>query len=164
MVEDEPDALFCVLVDEVEQLVLDRNDLRVPGKSDLLSVLLSITDGAKEASNLKFICTTNLVERIDPAMLKRFEIQRFLGNPNRFSRLQWLECKLEEFSRKQLKDPLDEELPKFILCIEDIQQRKQLFADLVDYLDQNANQKDEVKASGLLIELNERGIPIENID
>jgi len=62
------------LVDEVEQLALDRSSLQGPGKSDLLSVLLSITDGAKEASNLKFICSTNLVERIDAAMLKRFEI------------------------------------------------------------------------------------------
>ena len=93
-----PWVLCSVLIDEIESLVLNRNE-KGSDKSDLLGVLLSITDGAKVTKNLKFIGSTNLIEKIDPAMLRRFEIQQFLGNPSRESRILWLKANTDRFTK-----------------------------------------------------------------
>ena len=55
-------------------------------------------------------------------------------------------------------------MPEFLLKIEDIEERKKIFSDIIEYLDQNMNQKDEVKIPGLMIELNEKNIQINDID
>lgn len=157
-----PWVMCAVLLDGIDILAASGSGKR---GSSLLASLLSITDhSAVKCSNLKVFAVTNRIEDVESSMLKRFTILRYLGNPIKEAREQCLDAYLHGFLNKQLIDPLDPELPQFILEIDDIVKRKQVFADLIDYFDQNSIQSEEVKLAGLLCELNDRGIPIENID
>ena len=85
-----PWEICCVLIDELEQIALDRKSDEGAKGSDLLGVLLATMDGAKNTPNLKMIGSTNLRENIDSAFLRRLEVQCFLGNPPRASRKRWI--------------------------------------------------------------------------
>jgi transitional endoplasmic reticulum ATPase len=86
---------LCVcLIDEIDSLVPDRNSAgSSTGACDLLSVILAIQDGSKITKNLKIIASTNLLNKMDAAFLRRMEIQIFLGNPSRSSRSKWVTWK-----------------------------------------------------------------------
>jgi len=68
---------MCILfIDEIDSLAPDR---KAPAggnvsNQDLLSVILAILDGNKTTENLKIIATTNLLNKIDSAFLRRIEI------------------------------------------------------------------------------------------
>ncbi len=70
----------AILIDEIESLVPDRQHAGGKG-SDLLGVLLAILEGTKTQKNLLMVACTNLRESIDPAFLRRMQVQVFLGGP-----------------------------------------------------------------------------------
>lgn len=68
----------CVIhIHEIDSLVPDRyNKKNQEGSynNDLIGVFLSLMDGSKMVKNLKVIGTTNLLNSIDPAFLRRMQI------------------------------------------------------------------------------------------
>ena len=97
-----PWELTGVLIDEIDSLAPDRKGKDSSnGSQDLQSVLLATLDGSKETPNLKIIATTNLLNKMDGAFLRRMEIQLFLGNPSKSSRVEWIKAKANYCQRDQ---------------------------------------------------------------
>lgn len=92
-----PWEMLVLLIDEIDSLAPDRNaPSSGTGNEDLIGVLLATMDGSKETKNLKIIASTNLLNKIDAAFLRRMEIQLFLGNPNKSSRALWIASKAKQ--------------------------------------------------------------------
>lgn len=93
-----PWDLVFALIDEIDSLVPARGEggSSNTGDNDLISVILAIMDGSKVTRNLKIIASTNLLSKMDAAFLRRMEIQLFLGNPSRSSRIKWIQRKFDE--------------------------------------------------------------------
>jgi len=92
-----PWEMCVLLIDEIDSLAPDRTaEKSSTGSQDLIGVLLATLDGSKETKNMKIIASTNLLNKIDKAFLRRMEIQLFLGNPNKSSRISWIEAKIKQ--------------------------------------------------------------------
>ena len=93
------------MIDEIDSLVPPRGDQSSGSNNDLISVILAIMDGSKVTPNLKIVASTNLLNKMDAAFLRRMEIQLFLGNPSRKSRALWINRKLQETEKKMAGNP-----------------------------------------------------------
>lgn len=76
----------CLLLDEVESLAFSRTDLLSKSESTdsvrVLNSLMSHVDNLKKYSNFILLCTSNLINNIDPAFLDRLDVTFFVGNPS----------------------------------------------------------------------------------
>lgn len=119
-----PWEMCVVLIDEIDSLAPDRTaENASTGSQDLIGVLLATLDGSKETKNMKIIASTNLLDKIDKAFLRRMEIQLFLGNPNKSSREAWIKAKIKQSQkdvnferiRRFAEDEEFEELRNFVI-------------------------------------------------
>lgn len=83
---DNPEALVCVLIDEVESLAHARKS-SVSGTepSDSIRVvnaLLTQLDHIKRYPNVLILTTSNVTEAIDLAFVDRADIKQYIGHPS----------------------------------------------------------------------------------
>ncbi|XP_065180092.1 pachytene checkpoint protein 2 homolog [Sycon ciliatum] len=82
---DDPDALVCVLIDEVESLTMARKAAMSGSEpSDSIRVvnaLLTQIDRIKRHSNVIILTTSNMTGAIDLAFVDRADIKQYIGLP-----------------------------------------------------------------------------------
>lgn len=105
MVEDDPDALICVLVDEVESLAAVRSTGGggTSGEpSDAIRAvnsLLTSIDRLKKYRNVIVMATTNISGSVDVAFVDRADIKQYVGLPVLEARYEILRSCIEELAR-----------------------------------------------------------------
>ncbi len=108
MVEDEPNSLFCVLIDEVESLASSRvgggggGDGGSAEPSDAVravnSVLTSL-DSIRSYTNVLVLTTTNITSSIDDAFVDRVDLKQYIGYPCLEARYEILKSCIDELVR-----------------------------------------------------------------
>lgn len=109
------DRFVCVLMDEVESLVMARHSA-IDGNepSDALrvvNVILTQLDALQQYQNVLLLATSNLVEMIDNAFLDRVDKKVFVGPPGCTARRALIRSSLSILLEKQLvvwSSPLEE--------------------------------------------------------
>ncbi|XP_052816316.1 pachytene checkpoint protein 2 homolog [Mya arenaria] len=83
---DEPDALVCVLIDEVESLTAARKGAMSGNEpSDAIRVVnavLTQIDQIKKYPNVIILTTSNVTGAIDLAFVDRADIKQYIGPPS----------------------------------------------------------------------------------
>ena len=102
MVEDEPHALFCVLVDEVESLASRRVGSGGVEPSDAVRAvnsLLTSLDSIRQFRNVLILSTSNITESVDSAFVDRVDWMVKIGLPCVEARYEILKGCLIELGR-----------------------------------------------------------------
>ncbi|EEQ32677.1 thyroid hormone receptor interactor 13 [Microsporum canis CBS 113480] len=86
MLEDEPDTLVCVFIDEVETMTAQREQT-LSGNDPLdamraVNSLLMALDRLRHHPNVVVLCTSNLLTALDSAFLDRVDIKQFIPPPS----------------------------------------------------------------------------------
>ena len=86
IVQDEPDSLFCVLIDEVESIAASRvngNGGGVEPSDTVRAVnsLLTSIDSLKAFRNIIVLSTTNITSSVDAAFVDRVDMKQYIGLP-----------------------------------------------------------------------------------
>lgn len=114
MVQDDPDCLVCVLIDEIESLAGNRAATGEP--SDALRAvnsLLTSLDRLRTFSNVLILATTNLTASVDPAFLDRADMKVYIGLPCCEARYEILRSCLHELVRVDIiRNIMEEEKEK----------------------------------------------------
>ena len=135
MVEDEPNALFCVLIDEVESLASSRMNNGSGGSgsaepSDAVravnSVLTSL-DSIRSYANVLILTTTNITGSIDTAFVDRVDLKQYIGYPCLEARYEILKSCIEELIRVGIVSFSDgeNELKSFSHVISEVGEEKE---------------------------------------
>lgn len=114
LVQDEPDALFCVLIDEVESLAGSRtasqNGSEPSDAIRAVNSLLTSLDSIRQFRNVLILTTTNLTDCIDSAFVDRVDWMVKVDLPNVHARYEILRgCIMELESKGILLCELGEE-------------------------------------------------------
>ena len=103
MVQDEPQSLVCVLIDEVESLAMTRGGNSSSGDpSDAMRAvnsLLTSLDRLKSFPNVLVLATTNLTDSVDAAFIDRVDLKLQVGMPILEARYEILRSCLIELQR-----------------------------------------------------------------
>jgi AAA+ superfamily predicted ATPase len=103
MVQDDPDCLICVLMDEIESLAGSRAGLSASGEpSDALRAvnsLLTSLDRLRGFPNVLIFANTNLTASVDVAFLDRADMKVYIGLPCHQARHEILQSCLVELVR-----------------------------------------------------------------
>ncbi|KAL8699926.1 MAG: hypothetical protein Q9224_001199 [Gallowayella concinna] len=83
--KQEPEVFVCVLLDEIESLAAARQQ-SIGGNEPkdsmrALNALLVALDRLGKYSNVLVLCTSNLVQMIDPAILDRISVKQYIPEP-----------------------------------------------------------------------------------
>lgn len=107
MVQDNPNTLVCVLLDEVESLAATRSELGGDPADSMRAVnaLLTCLDRLKTFPNVLILATTNMTAKVDAAFCDRADLMLFVGNPNQEARREILRTCLVELQRVGLVQP-----------------------------------------------------------
>ncbi|WEW61376.1 hypothetical protein PRK78_006866 [Emydomyces testavorans] len=86
LLDQEPDTLICVFIDEVESLTAKREQ-SLKGNDPLdamraVNSLLTALDRLRHHPNVVVFCTSNLIAALDPAFLDRIDIKQFIPPPS----------------------------------------------------------------------------------
>lgn len=105
LVEDEPNALFCVLIDEVESLAGSRTASTKSGSepSDAIRAvnsLLTSLDSIRQYRNVLILTTTNLTDCVDSAFVDRVDWMVKIDLPNEHARYEILRGCIMELKQK----------------------------------------------------------------
>jgi len=104
-IEDDPNALICVLVDEVESLAAMR--AKGGGESGTepsdairaVNSLLTSIDRLKKYRNVIVMTTTNITQSVDSAFVDRADIKQYIGLPTVRARYEILRSCVDELIR-----------------------------------------------------------------
>ncbi|KAG1678821.1 Pachytene checkpoint protein 2 [Nymphon striatum] len=103
---DDPSALVCVLIDEIESLSHARkSSLSGNEPSDSMRVvnaLLTQIDQLKRYSNVLILTTSNMTSSIDEAFIDRADIKQYIGLPTAPAIYQIYKSCLKELSRANI--------------------------------------------------------------
>jgi ATPase family associated with various cellular activities (AAA) len=108
MVQDDPDCLVCVLIDEIESLASNRSAMSAGGNGSsneptdalrAVNSLLTSLDRLRNYSNCLILATTNLTGAVDAAFLDRADMKVFIDLPGRHARYEILRSCLKELLR-----------------------------------------------------------------
>jgi SpoVK/Ycf46/Vps4 family AAA+-type ATPase len=103
MLQDDPNTLVCVLVDEVESLASTRNSPGTSGDpSDAMRAvnsLLTSLDRLRSFPNVLVLATTNLTGSVDAAFVDRVDLKIHIGLPILKARYEILKSCTEELQR-----------------------------------------------------------------
>lgn len=101
MVQDYPNILVCVLLDEVESLASARSQLGGDPADSMRAVnsLLTSLDRLKVFPNVLILSTTNMTNKVDDAFYDRADLKLFVGNPIKEARQEILRSCLMELQR-----------------------------------------------------------------
>jgi pachytene checkpoint protein 2 len=119
MVQDDPNTLICVLIDEIESLASSRSASNSGDPTDAMravNALLTSLDKLKSFPNLLVMGTTNLKGRLDEALVDRADLKVYLGNPIVEARFEILKSCLLELMRAGII--VDEVVPDFASATE----------------------------------------------
>eukprot|EP00978_Attheya_sp_CCMP212_P008637 scaffold20299_cov53-Attheya_sp.AAC.3 len=113
MVEDDPDALVCVLVDEVESLAAARagggGSSGEPSDAiRAVNALLTSIDRLKRYPNVIIMTTTNITGSVDVAFVDRADIKQYIGLPILEARYEILRSCCVELIRVGIVSSIDE--------------------------------------------------------
>lgn len=82
---DDPQALICILIDEVESLAHARksciNGTEPSDSIRVVNALLTQLDQIKRYKNVLILTTSNITEAIDLAFVDRADIKQYIGLP-----------------------------------------------------------------------------------
>mmetsp|Transcript_15345 Transcript_15345/g.18437 ORF Transcript_15345/g.18437 Transcript_15345/m.18437 type:complete len:213 (+) Transcript_15345:2-640(+) len=84
MVQDDPESLVCVLIDEVESLASARTGMNGAEPQDAMRAvnsLLTSLDRLRSFSNVIILATTNLTTSVDLAFVDRADVKQYVGYP-----------------------------------------------------------------------------------
>lgn len=115
LVEDEPDALFCVLIDEVESLAGSRTASTKKSGSEpsdairAVNSLLTSLDSIRQYRNVLILTTTNLTDCVDSAFVDRVDWMVKIDLPNEHARYEILRGCIIELNKKGILIMLDHE-------------------------------------------------------
>ncbi|XP_015517357.1 pachytene checkpoint protein 2 homolog isoform X1 [Neodiprion pinetum] len=103
---ENPDALVCVLIDEVESLAHARKS-SVSGTepSDSIRVvnaLLTQLDHIKRYQNVLILTTSNVTEAIDLAFVDRADIKQYIGHPSEIAIYKIYQSCIKELTKAQI--------------------------------------------------------------
>jgi len=106
---DDPDALVCLLIDEVESLSAARRaSSSEPGDAvRVVNALLTQLDALKARPNVLVLTTTNMTAALDAAFIDRADLKVFVGPPSMQARYAILLSALRELACKGLLQPSD---------------------------------------------------------
>mmetsp|Transcript_18780 Transcript_18780/g.38525 ORF Transcript_18780/g.38525 Transcript_18780/m.38525 type:complete len:463 (+) Transcript_18780:120-1508(+) len=102
MVEDDPQCLVCVLIDEVESLASSRSNAGGGDPSDAMRAvnsLLTSLDRLRSFPNVLVLTTTNITGKIDAAFIDRVDLKLHIGLPILRARYEILRGCVEELAR-----------------------------------------------------------------
>ena len=107
MVQENPNTLVCVLLDEVESLAATRSELGGDPADSMRAVnaLLTCLDRLKAFPNVLILATTNMTAKVDAAFCDRADLMLFVGNPTQDARHEILRTCLVELQRVGLVQP-----------------------------------------------------------
>jgi SpoVK/Ycf46/Vps4 family AAA+-type ATPase len=95
-----PWELCCLFVDEIDGIAPNRMRSNVNDHFlNMMSVFLSIMDGAKKKPNLFILGTSNRLSEMDQAFKERFDLKMFLGLPNFDARKKWFKKMVENYKK-----------------------------------------------------------------
>lgn len=104
--EEDETNLVCVLIDEVESLTRDRASQGEVGDAlRATNQLLTGLDKLRSRPNIVVMCTSNLLDVIDPAFLDRVDIKQAVPNPNADAAFEILRSTLNELIRSGVVKP-----------------------------------------------------------
>jgi hypothetical protein len=111
MVQDDPDCLVCVLIDEIESLAGNRAGLTGEPSDALRAVnsLLTSLDRLRTFSNVLILATTNLTASVDPAFVDRADMKVYIGLPCCEARYEILRSCMHELVRVGIIRNMEEE-------------------------------------------------------
>jgi hypothetical protein len=112
MLQDDPDCLICVLIDEIESLAGSRSSGAGEPSDALRAVnsLLTSLDRLRSFPNVLILTTTNLTASVDAAFLDRADLKLYIGLPCLQARVGILRSCLQELVRVGLIDAQDSNL------------------------------------------------------
>jgi len=119
-IADDSDTFVCVLIDEVESIAMARS-VRSNEPGDAVRVVNSVLtslDALRRRNNVLVLCTSNMVEGIDPAFHDRADVSLFLGPPVIEARFAILHSCLTELMRRGLIQPHRELSPDFAFAMQ----------------------------------------------
>ncbi len=105
MVEDEPQALFCVLIDEIESLASSRMGNGGGGAAEpsdavrAVNSLLTSLDSIRSLPNVIILSTTNMTHCVDSAFVDRVDWTVKIGLPSLEARYEILRSCVNELCR-----------------------------------------------------------------
>jgi hypothetical protein len=101
MVQDEPNTLVCVLIDEVESLAASRGNLGGDPSDAMRAVnsLLTSLDRLRSFPNVLVLATTNLTGSVDAAFVDRVDLKIHIGLPILEARYEIFRSCLHELQR-----------------------------------------------------------------
>lgn len=103
------DSLICVVMDEVETIAGSRTKSATGSEcSDGLRAtnqLLTALDRLRSLPNVIVLCTSNLIEAIDPAFLDRVDIKQLIPSPSPAAIYNIFRSCLNELVRSSVVDP-----------------------------------------------------------
>lgn len=115
----QPNALVCVLIDEVESIAYARSSMSGQEPKDAMRVvnaLLTQLDSLKHYPNVIILATSNLASTIDLAFIDRADIKQFIGFPALKAIYEIYRSMLNELMRVGIVSSVD--IPDFS-CAED---------------------------------------------
>lgn len=111
MVQDDPETLVCVLIDEVESLASARTGFSDAEPQDAMRAvnsLLTSLDRLKTFPNVIVLATTNLTESVDLAFIDRADVKQYVGMPILEARYAIFRTCLQELTRVGIIDAEDD--------------------------------------------------------
>jgi hypothetical protein len=103
-VADDPEQFVCILIDEVESLTRSRTEAssgNEPGDAiRVVNAVLTALDALRRQPNVLVLCTSNMIEGIDPAFRDRLDVCIHVGPPTPRARRAILRSCLDELTRK----------------------------------------------------------------
>jgi len=124
-IADDNATFVCVLIDEVESIAMARS-VRSNEPGDAVRVVNSVLtslDALRRRNNVLVLCTSNMIEGVDPAFHDRADVSLFLGPPVIEARFAILHSCLTELMRRGLIQPHRELSPDFAFAMQSYQQR-----------------------------------------
>lgn len=115
MVEDDPDCLVFVLIDEIESLAGSRGNLGGEPSDALRAVnsLLTSLDRLRSYANVLVLATTNLKASVDAAFIDRADVKLYIGLPCLAARYEILRSGVAELTRVGIVADDASSLPAF---------------------------------------------------
>ena len=105
-IADDEECFVTVLVDEVESITCSREAAgsgNEPGDAiRVVNAVLTSLDTLRRRPNVLILCTSNIIDRIDPAFLDRLDIQLCIDFPDKRARDTILSSCIMELVRRQI--------------------------------------------------------------
>ncbi|KAK1118274.1 hypothetical protein K0M31_015316 [Melipona bicolor] len=106
---ENPQALVCILIDEVESLAHTRkscsNGVEPTDSIRVVNALLTQLDQIKQYPNILILTTSNLSQAIDLAFVDRADIKQYIGHPTYQAIYKIYASCLKELMRAKLMEP-----------------------------------------------------------